>query len=146
MAAMGEMIGAIAHQWRQPLNLLGILIQDVQYCYKDGNINGEYIDKFTSSAMEQLYFMSKTIDDFRNFFKSDKELLNFDVYKNIEKSISLVSGMMKAHGVELELTALKKPTAKGLPNELGQVILNLISNAKDALSDLKPNDPKIKIS
>ena len=146
MAAMGEMIGAIAHQWRQPLNLLGILIQDVQYCYKDGDINGEYIDKFTSSAMEQLYFMSKTIDDFRNFFKSDKELLNFDVYKNIEKSISLVSGMMKAHGVELELTALKKPTAKGLPNELGQVVLNLISNAKDALSDLKPNDPKIKIT
>jgi C4-dicarboxylate-specific signal transduction histidine kinase len=90
--------------------------------------------------------MSKTIDDFRNFFKSDKELLNFDVYKNIEKSISLVSGIMKAHGVELELKAVKKPTAKGLPNELGQVILNLISNAKDAISELKPNDPKIKIT
>ena len=72
--------------------------------------------------------------------------MNFDVYKNIEKSISLVSGMMKAHGIELELKAVKKPTAKGLPNELGQVILNLISNAKDALSDLKPNDPKIKIT
>ena len=69
-----------------------------------------------------------------------------EIYKNIEKSISLVSGMMKAHGVELELKAVKKPTAKGLPNELGQVILNLISNAKDAISELKPNDPKIKIT
>mgnify|MGYP000337713493 FL=1 len=137
MAAMGEMIGAIAHQWRQPLNLLGILIQDVQYCYKDGDINGEYIDKFTSSAMEQLYFMSKTIDDFRNFFRPDKPKAVFDVKNAMTDVLKISSAQLENNKINIEFLCGENENLKvdGYENEFKQVALNLIANAKDSILD-----------
>ncbi len=147
MAAMGEMIGAIAHQWRQPLNLLGILVQNVRYSFYDGELDGSSIEKFTTSAMEQINFMSKTIDDFRGFFKSDKEIVSFDLATQAEKSVSMMSDMLKAHEIIISLFVLKKPIARGYPNEVGQVMLNLLSNAKDALLEApyRNIEPKIVI-
>jgi hypothetical protein len=72
LASMGDMIGAIAHQWRQPLNALGIIVQDAKYAYAANEVNKEYIDDMSSSAMRQINFMSKTIDDFRRFFAPSK--------------------------------------------------------------------------
>ncbi len=68
MAAMGEMIGAIAHQWRQPLNALGIMVQDIKMTHMYDELDEKYIDEIVNRAMFQISFMSKTIDDFRNFF------------------------------------------------------------------------------
>lgn len=138
MAAMGEMIGAIAHQWRQPLNLLGILVQNIRYSFYDGELNRDNVEKYTTSAIEQINFMSKTIDDFRGFFKSDKEIVSFDVVAQVEKSVSMMIDMLKAHGVTTTIFVVKRPMARGYPNEVGQVMLNLLSNAKDALLDDRP--------
>jgi signal transduction histidine kinase len=74
MAQMGDMMRSIAHHWRQPLTALGLFIQDVVIAYKSGELDGKYIDKFKAKSMEIIYSMSKTIDDFRDFFKlSDKK-------------------------------------------------------------------------
>lgn len=145
MAAMGEMMGAIAHQWRQPLNLLGILIQDVPYSFENGEATQEYADDFAKKAMEQVYFMSKTIDDFRNFFRSDKTLKEFYLLPHTQNSVALVMDMLKAHGIELTMSAIDNPVVSGYPNELSQAILNIVANAKDAL-DLLPNTARRHIA
>ncbi len=140
MAAMGEMIGAIAHQWRQPLNILGIMVQDIPYMLHNGGIDDTYAEQFEKRAMKQIGFMSKTIDDFRNFFRSDKYERDFCFNKQIKDSLSLVGDMFKAHGIEIVITESEPEIiAKGYPNELGQVVLNIASNAKDAISELGGN-------
>ena len=136
MAAMGEMIGAIAHQWRQPLNLLGILVQDLGFSYSNGDVSKEYIDTLIEDSMKQIGFMSKTIDDFRGFFRTDKMKSDFLLDKKVAESLSMVSGMLKANGIELKSEVQNKPIVVGYPNELSQVVLNLISNAKDAFEDI----------
>lgn len=147
MAAMGEMIGAIAHQWRQPLNLLGILVQDLGFSYANGDVSKEYIDTLIDDSMKQIGFMSKTIDDFRGFFRTDKLKSDFLLEKKVSESLSMVSGMLKANGIELQTNIKQKPIVIGYPNELSQVILNLISNAKDAFENTpKSFDRKIEIS
>ena len=78
-AAMGEMIGNIAHQWRQPLNALGLTIQQLLLFYDLGEFNREFLEKSVSSSMELIQHMSQTIDDFRNYFRPDKEKIEFKV-------------------------------------------------------------------
>ncbi|MDD3467738.1 MAG: PAS domain S-box protein, partial [Campylobacterales bacterium] len=94
MAAMGEMISAIAHQWRQPLNALAITIQDVKMAKHYGEMTDEYINDMVSGAMSQIKFMSKTIDDFRNFFKPNKHKENFTLTNAALDVVSLVSSQM----------------------------------------------------
>jgi PAS domain S-box-containing protein len=79
MAAMGEMIGAIAHQWRQPLNAVGLIVQDIKDAYEYGELDRQYLDRQVNQAMALIKRMSKTIDDFRNFFRPDKERQSFDL-------------------------------------------------------------------
>lgn len=132
LAAMGEMIGAIAHQWRQPLNALGIIVQDVRMAHKYADISDEYIDEFEKSAMLQITFMSKTIDDFRNFFKPDKDKELFSAHKIIESSINIVNAQFKAYNIEFRVSG-DDFECYGYPGEFSQVILNIISNARDAI-------------
>ena len=136
LAAMGEMIGAIAHQWRQPLNALGLLIQDVQDAYDFDELNDAYIADMVRKSMTQVNFMSKTIDDFRNFFRKDKEKQDFYIYKSIEDVLALIASQLESHMILIKFECdeeLKELTINGYKNEFKQVILNLIANAKDAL-------------
>lgn len=141
MAAMGEMISAIAHQWRQPLNALAITIQDVKMAKHYGEMTDEYINDMVSGAMSQIKFMSKTIDDFRNFFKPNKHKENFTLTNAALDVVSLVSSQMKHLGISVEVYSPLEIEDEdpgeifvhGYKNELKQVILNLLSNAKDAI-------------
>ena len=96
-AAMGEMINNIAHQWRQPLNTLGLLIQQAPLLYGTAEFSKEFLEENTRHAMQVIQHMSRTIDDFRNFFKSDKEVTAFSVNTVIMQTISLVEESFKAH-------------------------------------------------
>ncbi|MBF0337644.1 MAG: PAS domain S-box protein [Nitrospirae bacterium] len=133
MAAMGEMIGAIAHQWRQPLNSLGVMIQDVIDAYEYGELNKDYLDNFTNDALKQISFMSHTIDDFRNFFRPSKEKTEFSVVGIIRKVIDIVRALLYTNNINLQLTGEENITIVGYQNEFMQVILNLINNARDAI-------------
>jgi len=145
LAAMGEMIGAIAHQWRQPLNSLGLNIQLLVDDYLDGKIDEKYLEQFEQKQMEIIKFMSKTIDDFRNFFNIDKEKKEFSVKQSIKEVLDIVSAQMKNHNIQLELLG-DDFKINGYKSEFNQVILNLINNAKDAIISKKINDGKITIT
>jgi len=134
MASMGEMIGAIAHQWRQPLNALALNIQLLIDMAEDDDCSVEEVEKFVDKNMQTIKFMSNTIDDFRNFFREDKEKKLFDIKDAIESTLSLQKDQLKNHNIELKLN-LKPAEIIGFRNEFIQVILNIISNAKDAIDE-----------
>ena len=144
LASMGEMIGAIAHQWRQPLNELGIAIQNLKYDYEDGLITKEYLDEFIASTKKVIKFMSDTIDDFRNFYRVDKTKEVFSVKSAIEKVLSIQKAQLVNNHIEVELLG-EDFEINGYRNEFQQVILNLINNAKDILLEKKVKDAKITI-
>ncbi|TGK18758.1 PAS domain S-box protein [Leptospira fluminis] len=145
MAAMGEMIGNIAHQWRQPLNAISILIQEMEFAYTEQESNEKYIQDTTSRILDLLQSMSQTIDDFRNFYKPNKEKETFSLRNTVEKSLSLVAASMKNQNIKIETHFSGNDTAYGYPNELAQVLLNILSNAKDALLQHKPEVPSILV-
>ena len=135
MAAMGEMIGNIAHQWRQPLNALGLIIQDMEEAYNYGELDGHYMQNTIHKSMQQIQFMSKTIDDFRNFFQPGKLKERFDLSEAVYATTDILSAMLKSHHIDLiyEIPKGKNCTIEGYRSEFQQVILNLLGNAKDAI-------------
>lgn len=142
MAAMGEMISAIAHQWRQPLNVLALYIQGIEDVYEADEINEEYIDTMVSRSMKQINFMSSTIDDFRNFFTPNKEKEHFSIKKQISKTIDLLLSQLKSHNIEINLDG-EECNVFGFPNEFQQVALNIINNAKDAIIESQKKDREL---
>ncbi len=132
MAAMGEMIGAIAHQWQQPLNGLALMIQDIEEAYKSDDINEIYIKSSVSDSMKQIDFMSNTINQFRNFFRPNKKKITFDVLDAIKDAIFIISSQLKNNRIKLSLSE-DSFKIEGFANEFKQVILNIISNSKDAI-------------
>ncbi|MBF0316820.1 MAG: GAF domain-containing protein [Nitrospirae bacterium] len=135
LAAMGDMIGAIAHQWRQPLNAIGMIIQDFEDAFTFGELSKDYIDTNIKRGMEIIYDMSKTIDDFRNFFRADREMVDFDLIDTVRKVISLVSDQLRHNYINITVdgNGLTRLITNGLPNEFKQVMLNVIGNARDAI-------------
>jgi len=133
MAAMGEMIGNIAHQWRQPLNTLALIVQDSEDAFTYGELNEEYVRSMIDKAMAQISFMSKTIEDFRNFYSPDKEKQRFVLKDNLLKAINLVNQSLEKENVRYTFEVDETIQIDGYPNEFIQVIVNLIQNACDAI-------------
>jgi len=132
LAAMGEMIGNIAHQWRQPLNALNINIQNLEDDYADGLIDKEFIAQFSQKTKKIINFMSDTIDDFRNFFRIDKLKSDFYAAEVIEEVLNIQSAILKDYNIEVCVDG-DDFSVHGFKNEFGQVIMNILSNAKDAI-------------
>jgi PAS domain S-box-containing protein len=137
LAAMGEMINNIAHQWRQPLNVLGLNIQRLSLFYELGGFDKEFLDTSTRDAMQLIRHMSQTIDDFRNFFKPDKEKVEFNVNQAIRQTINLVADSFQHHQLAVFFECEGEAWVSGYPNEFSQAILNLLQNARDALVERK---------
>jgi len=144
LAAMGEMIGAIAHQWRQPLNALAIRIQFIEDDFDDNIIDKTYIQEHSEESMKLVDFMSKTIDDFRNFFTIDKIKGDFTVREKIDETLNMLSGQLDNHNISVEVNDYNF-TVNGYSSEFQQVILNIINNAKDAMLENKREEGKIQI-
>ncbi|AXX94300.1 sensor histidine kinase [Arcobacter ellisii] len=144
LAAMGEMIGNIAHQWRQPLNALGLVLQNLKFSYDIGELNENMMSKSINKATMLTNSMSKTIDDFRNFFKPNKAKEEFSINENVFKAIELVESTFEHHHIKLEkYFSLEEPKFYGFPNEFSQVILNILTNAKDAIFENKIENPLV---
>jgi len=145
-AAMGEMIGNIAHQWRQPLNALGLVLQNIHFTYQMDDLNDEFMQKSVDKGKMLTTTMSKTIDDFRDFFKPNKLKEKFYVSDIINSSIELIEASYKNYNITLETNLNQDIIIHGYPGEFSQVILNILSNAKDALVDNKEENRIISIS
>jgi len=137
MAAMGEMLGAIAHQWRQPLNTLGIVVQDMGQAYIFNLIDKEYIEKFKDNSMRLIQYMSKTIDDFRDFFKPNTEDELFFATESLNDSFEIFGALLEHNEIKVEQIIAYEHCDRLFcnKNQLKQVFLNIISNAKDAILD-----------
>lgn len=147
LAAMGEMIGNIAHQWRQPLNALGLVLQNIKFSYEMDELNDEFMDRSINKANSLTKAMSKTIDDFRNFFKPNKQKEKFVINDNINDTMYLIESTLDHHQIELVKNIDSESVVLyGFPNEFSQVLLNIINNAKDALIEQKIETPKIEVS
>ena len=146
LAAMGEMIGNIAHQWRQPLNNLGLVIQQLPFYQEVGELSGEFLEKSVSQAMDLILHMSKTIDDFRNYFRPDKEKIEFRVRDTIDSTLSLIMDSFRNRHIAVEVISRNDPVIYGYRNEFSQVLLNILNNARDILTERAINDPKVLIT
>jgi two-component system, NtrC family, C4-dicarboxylate transport sensor histidine kinase DctB len=144
-AVMGEMISNIAHQWRQPLNMLALLVQDLLMTQKTAGLTQEFVNENVSRSLEIIRQMSKTIDYFRYFFKPDKDKVEFRVMETVEKTVSILDGSFKIHGIRTEVVTSDDPLINGFPTEFVQVLLNILINARDALLHRKPEDPNIRV-
>jgi two-component system sensor histidine kinase/response regulator len=131
MATMGEMIGVIAHQLKQPLNVLSLYCGDVTSAHKFGTIDDEFVEDFDKSTKEQIKFLSETIDGFRNFFNPDKKKVEFVIKEAIEHTVKLLGKQMEAHNINIDID-VDDEKVYGVFTEFEQVLLNLITNAKDA--------------
>ncbi len=131
-AALGEMLGNIAHQWRQPLNSLGLKIQSLEDDFYYDRIDQKYIEKTSKEAMETIQYMSKTIDDFRNFFAPQKYKDDFHVIEIVEEIHHILDERLKDHNILLNITG-EDIIIFGFSNEFKQAVLNIINNATDAI-------------
>ncbi|WP_331775099.1 ATP-binding protein [Sulfurospirillum sp. 1612] len=145
-AAMGEMIGNIAHQWRQPLNALSLVIQSFQTKQMLGQeLSEEFVDKQVKEGLMLAGSMSKTIDDFRNFFNPNKHKSRFSIAQSIKKSIEIMGGYYKRHHINIILSVRDDFEIMGFPNEFSQVIVNLLSNSKDVLCEKEIENRLIEV-
>lgn len=128
-ATMGEMLRNIAHQWRQPLNVLGLLLQDIQEAYAYGELNEAYLRTSIQKCFIQIQHMSRTINDFRNFFKPHKEVTYFRPIQAIRQALKIISASLDHYQVRLHVQNRTRAYMYGYPNEMSQVLINLLTNA-----------------
>ncbi|MFV0562336.1 CHASE4 domain-containing protein [Malaciobacter mytili] len=145
LAAMGEMIGNIAHQWRQPLNALGLVMQNIQFAYQKGELDNNFMNKAVEKTNTLTTNMSKTIDDFRNFFKPNKTKSYFKINETIEKTIFLLESTFEHYNIKIQRDLAEEIELFGFSSEFSQSILNILSNAKDALIETTFENKKIVV-
>lgn len=144
-AAMGEMIDNIAHQWKQPLNNLGLLIQSVKFDFADGVLTKEDMSIESGKCMDLITFMAQTIEDFRSFFREDKQKIDFEVAQSISRAARLVSASLEDRRIRIIIEHGDDIQINGYPNEYAQVLLNLLGNARDVLVERRINAPVITV-
>jgi PAS domain S-box-containing protein len=144
-AAMGEMIGNIAHQWRQPLSMLSLVIQNLRYDAQEGRLTPADLEMYIAKALRAIEQMTGTIDDFRDFFKPSRQPEFFAPLRQVENCRDLLDPSLRANGIELVVGGTADIMLHGYPGEFSQIILNLIGNAKDALLERRVDNGRIAI-
>ncbi len=137
LAAIGEMIGNIAHQWRQPLNSIGVTMMKLEFNSENDKLTKENVSDIVENTNSIISHMSKTIDDFRNFFLPNKAKVTFLVRDNIQSILALMIPQLHQHCIEIKVNGNQEIEVFGYENELKQVLINIVSNAKDAIVNNK---------
>lgn len=138
MVAMGEMIGNIAHQWRQPLSMITTSVTGMKLQQSIGILDGEDLVKNCDAINEAAQYLSHTIDDFRDFIKGDKEKSKFNLTQTIKKALNIQSSSIKNHELKIITNLDDSIQIESFPNALIQSFINIFNNSKDILK-LKNN-------
>jgi len=144
--SMGEMIGNIAHQWRQPLSTITVAATGLITLSEHDLVDKQKISEMCTSINDNAQYLSQTIDDFRNFIKGARVFKQFNLQENIESFLKLVNGTIKSKNLNILLDINSKTEIKSYPHELHQALMNIFNNAKDALNTNKENNRIISIS
>ena len=140
MASMGEMLENIAHQWRQPLSLISTTSTSLELKTQLGISSKEETIANLKKINKATQYLSQTIDDFRNFFKKDKEKTSFSVMKNIKRDLDLLNGTFKSKNIDVIFESIEDLKIKSYENEFTQALLNIFSNAVDAFEHKKEDN------
>jgi len=143
MASMGEMIGNIAHQWRQPLSVISTGVTGMQLQKEYELLDDNQFNKTCDMINENAQYLSKTIDDFKNFIQGDRTRHIFNIFDSLKTFTHLVEGSIKENNIEVILNADKELTIESYENELAQCFINIFNNSKDALKDKNIQDKLI---
>ncbi len=143
LAAMGEMIGAIAHQWRQPLNNISLILHFIRDNFDNSKLNKEMMSNYVDKGKKQIEYMSHTIDDFRNFYKPSKKRARFGIEEALNSTVEIMNAKLEQKDIQVEIL-VEDFMLLGFENEFKQVVLNIISNAKDAIFQKKEKNKDFK--
>ncbi len=139
MAQSGEMIANITHQFRQPLNNISYILINIKKRFENDKLEKSYFTKKVTQVDEQLQFLSTTIDHFKDFYTPSKQKENFLIKEAIDSSITVLSAELKKRNITLDVqyNVNEDINISGIKNELSQVILAILSNASDALTEIE---------
>jgi len=145
LSLKGEMISMIAHQWKQPLNNLSLINQMLIFKYEDGELDDEAIREFEKDTTKQIRQMSQTITDFTNFFSPEVSAREFYLKDVIHKSLDFLRPIFVKEniGINFDIRCETDILLKGYPNELGQMLINILNNAKDVLIERRVENKQI---
>ncbi len=132
MAAMGEMIDAVAHQWKQPLNIISVRVMMLGMDFEDGEVNKEYIQELNNQVSSQIKHMVNTLDEFRGFLRPNKQLKKFNILKTVNSVLLLTKDEFIQNKISTKILESKDFNILGVENEFKHIILNIINNSKDA--------------
>jgi len=144
-AAMGEMIGMIAHQWKQPLAILSMIANNMIADFELESVKEEDFKTYALDITKQVQHLAQTIDDFSNFFKPKNEKTKCDIIDVMEDTIKLISKSLENNNIALIKNYQDIPVIDIYKNELSHVFLNIINNAKEALVEKNISDKKVTI-
>ena len=142
MAAMGEMLGNIAHQWRQPLSVITTASTGMRLQKELEVLDDESFEQSITNITNSALYLSKTIDDFRNFFKTDKLETDFNIQDTFEKVFKLTNGQFSHNDITFDKN-IEEIKLFGLENELIQALINILNNSKDALMEIEKPIPRL---
>lgn len=145
-AAMGEMIGMIAHQWRQPLSVISMGANNLLLDIEMGDIDTTDIKNETNSILKQVNHLSQTIEDFRNFFRPDREKEFVSVKDIIDETLSIIGKSLENNDIKINLSFSSTPVIETYKRELIQVLINIFNNAKEAMNQNCKDEKKLLIN
>ncbi len=144
-AAMGEMISMIAHQWKQPLSSIAAVVNTYQVQQALGKVSPESLDEQAKTIMGQVDYLSRTISDFRNFFKQDKVTKQVQSGEAMDEALLIIGKLLENSGIELRASCLSNKAFYTFPRELQHVFINLLKNAADVLVEKNKGERWISI-
>ncbi len=137
MVSMGEMIGNIAHQWRQPLSIISTGATGLKFQKTFGTLTDELFIETCDMIADNAQYLSKTIDDFRDYIKGDRKKILFNIKDTIESFLNIVGPSIKNHNINFIYNVENDIKVEGYPNELIQCLINIYNNSKDVLCQTK---------
>lgn len=144
---MGEMITMISHQWRQPLTVVAMAINNIKDDIELGeSITNEELEKMSDKVLYQTQHLSKTINDLSNFYRPNQELTKATLGKVLDDTMNIVGNSLQNNNIEVKIDNKSNKEIETYSNELLQVLLNLINNAKDGLKESEQKNAKIDIT
>jgi polar amino acid transport system substrate-binding protein len=146
LASMGEMMSNIAHQWRQPLSVISTVATGVKIQKEFGTLKDEEIINDMELINKNAQYLSETINDFRNFIKGDRIIKTYDLSNTINNFLHIIESSIKKDNIQVIIDLEKDIKIDGYPNELIQCLINIFNNSKDALEEIKQENPLIFIS
>jgi signal transduction histidine kinase len=143
--AMGNILNSIAHQWRQPLNNIGLILQNIKSDVNNGKVSPKQFDNDVCDAMKNIQYLSNTIDDFLGLLKKDIEKQKVPIINIVSQIVNILDATHKGYGIKVTIQADEDVTAWVYLNEYAQVLLNIINNARETLLERRIAEPEICI-